>query len=78
MRPMYGLPFIKPDGSRANFYQDFVVLGNGLFDVLDLDDVRRGPVSAIDGGFHVSLSDQRIHNWSAEYEARPCFYSKEY
>jgi hypothetical protein len=40
------------DGSRANFYQDFIVPGNRLFDLLDLDNIR-GTVPAIDGGFHV-------------------------
>src|SRR5208282_787501 len=39
------------DGSRANFYQDFVVLGNRLLDVRDLENLRRS-VSGIDGSFH--------------------------
>jgi hypothetical protein len=31
--------------------EDFIVFGDGLFDVLDLQNVRR-PVTGIDGGFH--------------------------
>jgi hypothetical protein len=32
--------------------QNFIVLGNWLLDVRDLDDIR-GPVSAVDGGLHL-------------------------
>jgi hypothetical protein len=39
------------NGRRANSYQDFVVLGNRLFDVSDLDNIRWS-VFGIDGGFH--------------------------
>src|SRR5712692_1805445 len=39
---------------RANFYQNFVVLRNRLFNLPDLENVR-GPVSAVDGGFHVRM-----------------------
>jgi hypothetical protein len=38
------------DGSGKNFYRDFVVSGNRLFDILHLDNVRR-PVCVVDGGF---------------------------
>src|SRR5215467_393396 len=40
------------DGSRVNSYQNFIVLGNGPFDVLDLDNDVRRSVSGVDGGFH--------------------------
>jgi hypothetical protein len=40
MRRKYGAPLMKCQSrgltSRANFYQNFVVLGNGLLDILDL------------------------------------------
>jgi hypothetical protein len=56
---MYGLPFIKAPSSglteAANLYQDFVVFGNRLFDVLDVNDLRRGSVPAADSGFHVGV-----------------------
>jgi hypothetical protein len=38
----------------VNSYQDFVVLGNRLFDVLDLENVRRC-ISATDSGFHARM-----------------------
>jgi len=37
--------------SRVDFYQDLVVVGNWLLDVLDLDNFRR-TVSVADSGFH--------------------------
>src|SRR5215467_8600538 len=40
------------DGSHANFYQDFIVLGNGPFEVLDLNNDVRRSVSGVDGSFH--------------------------
>src|SRR5271166_5848270 len=59
MRALYGLPFIKPPSSglteaARNFYQNFIVPGNGLLDIRDLDNIRRS-VSGIDGGFHVRI-----------------------
>jgi hypothetical protein len=33
------VPVKRIDGSRADFYQDFVVLGNNLLNVPDLDNV---------------------------------------
>ena len=59
------------DRSRANFYQNFMVFGNGLFDVPDLENVR-GTVSAVDGGFHwrspAALTRKR--RWSARPRSR--------
>src|SRR5215472_15498008 len=40
------------DGSRASFYQNFIVPGNGPLDVLDLNNDVRRSVSRVDGGFH--------------------------
>ena len=45
------VPVRRVEGGRAHFHQYFVVLGSGLFDIRDLDDIRR-PVSRIDSGFH--------------------------
>lgn len=45
------VPVIWIDGSRADIYQNFIVIGRRLFDVRDLDNIRRS-VSGIDGGFH--------------------------
>src|SRR5215468_1640869 len=47
----YQVPVNWIDGSRANFYQHLVVLGNRLFHVVNLDDVRRS-VSPVDCSFH--------------------------
>jgi hypothetical protein len=47
---LHGFPIKWIDGSRTDFYQDFAVFGNRLFEVLDLDNVWR-PVSGI-SGFH--------------------------
>ena len=40
---------------RMNADKDPIVLGNWLFDVLDLHDLR-GAVSTINGGFHAALA----------------------
>jgi hypothetical protein len=53
-RASHEVPVKWIDGSRANFQQDFVVHGNGLLDVLDLDNVRRS-VSSVDRGPHVRI-----------------------
>src|SRR6266852_7954283 len=44
-RASHEVPVKWIDGSRANLDQDFVVLGNGLFDIRDLDNDIRGAVS---------------------------------
>jgi hypothetical protein len=38
-RASHRVPVKRIDGSRADFYQDFVVLGNKLLNVPDLDNV---------------------------------------
>lgn len=48
------VPVNRIEGSRADFDQNFMVFGDRLFNVRDLENVRR-PVSAIDGGFHVRM-----------------------
>jgi len=40
------------DRSGANPYDDFVVLRNGLFEVLDFEDLSRFGLR-VDSGFHV-------------------------
>ena len=42
-----------------NADKDFIFLGNRLFDVLDLHDLRWS-VSAINGGFHAALANPSI------------------
>src|SRR5579863_8313694 len=37
-----------------DFYQDFIVLGNRLFFLLELENIRRA-VFCVDDGFHLSL-----------------------
>ena len=41
-------------GSGANPYDDFVVLRNGLFEVLHFEDLSESGLG-INGGFHVRL-----------------------
>src|SRR5215470_9721900 len=53
-RTSHDAPVKWVDRSRADSEQDFVVLGNGLLEVHDLDNIRRS-VSGIDGGFHVRI-----------------------
>src|SRR5271157_4410147 len=48
-------PVRRGNRRRMDANQDFVVPGNWLFDVLDLDNVRR-TVSGIDGRFHPCIS----------------------
>jgi hypothetical protein len=35
-----GMPVIGIEGCRMNFYQDFIVLGSGLFYIFELKDIR--------------------------------------
>jgi len=45
-------PVQRIDGSGANPYDDFVVLRNGLFEVLHFEDLPQSGLG-INGGFHV-------------------------
>jgi hypothetical protein len=45
-------PVQRIHGSGANPYDDFFVLGNGLFEVLDFEDLSRSGLG-VDGCFHV-------------------------
>src|SRR5207249_11702203 len=53
-RASHEVPVNRIEGSRANFYQNFVVSGNGLFNLLTLENIRR-TVIRIDNCFHVKF-----------------------